>query len=87
MDLMWAVVDLHTSKPGVVQVRAVPFEEDFYVEPGQTTSLYGKVSDKKLFKTRDEAIEAAVDALRHQQQLLESQIRHLHRIQFERVTT
>jgi len=73
----WVITGLSESTPRVIQILAESFEDDWYVAPGQVTELCGKISERKLFKTRESAIATALDSLKGQKNLLEQQIHYL----------
>lgn len=68
---MWAIT-WENGLPNAVCLRTEPFEDDFYVEPGQ--ALCGVVSSKCLFRSREEAISSTALQLITKKKQLELQI-------------
>lgn len=73
----WVVISLDSPTPQVVKILAESFEDDWYVAPGQGVAISGMVSDKRLFKTKEEALSVSIKALTQQQNLIEQQLQNL----------
>lgn len=73
----WIVIGLDSTTPQVVKILAEAFEDDWYVAPGQGVDISGMVSEKRLFKTKEEALSTSIKALTQQQNLIEQQLQNL----------
>lgn len=73
----WTIIHLDSETPQVVRIIAESFEDDWYVAPGQGVPIAGMISEKRLFKTKEEALSASIKSLTQQKNLIEQQLQNL----------